>query len=544
MDAPVQILDSSGNPMQPKRSRASMLVGGGNTPYDAADNSGAHMAEWRPYLWSPDGELNMYRDRIVSRVRDLVRNDGWASAAVTRTLDNVIGADFRPVAKPDYFALAAMTGNKAFDHVWADEFGQAIEARWRSWANDPGRYCDAQRNLTVAQLMRLAFRHKLIDGDALAMLLWLPSRVGIGRAQYATTVQIIDPDRLSNPQLRFDQMAMRGGVEVDEYGAAVAYHIRRAHQGDWFSAAQAVHWDRVPRETDWGRPIIVHDYDHDRAAQHRGGAGILTPVLQRLKMLIKYDGTELDASIINAIFGAYIESPYDPSLVEEALGEGDSLNAYQEERVNFHKDRKISIGEARMPILFPGEKVTSVTASRPNSNFAEFENAMLRNVAAGTGISAQQISQNWSDVNYSSYRAAMLEAWKTLGRRRTDFAHGFGQPIYSAFMEESMEVDDLPLPAGAPSFMECRVAYARAKWMGPGRGYVDPVKEKQGAILGMDACLSTLEHETAELAGADWREMVGQRAIEIKLFKDHDIPLPKWAAGDDATDVSKEPEAA
>ena len=376
------------------------------------------------------------------------------------------------------------------------------------------------------------------------MLLWLPSRVGIGRAQYATTVQIIDPDRLSNPQLRFDQMAMRGGVEVDEYGAAVAYHIRRAHQGDWFSAAQAVHWDRVPRETDWGRPIIVHDYDHDRAAQHRGGAGILTPVLQRLKMLIKYDGTELDASIINAIFGAYIESPYDPSLVEEALGEGDSLNAYQEERVNFHKDRKISIGEARMPILFPGEKVTSVTASRPNSNFAEFENAMLRNVAAGTGISAQQISQNWSDVNYSSYRAAMLEAWKTLGRRRTDFAHGFGQPIYSAFMEESMEVDDLPLPAGAPSFMECRVAYARAKWMGPGRGYVDPVKEKQGAILGMDACLSTLEHETAELAGADWREMVGQRAIEIKLFKDHDIPLPKWAAGDDATDASKEPEAA
>jgi len=544
MDAPVQILDSSGNPMQPKRSRASMLVGGGNAPYDAADVYGAHMAEWRPYLWSPDGELNMYRDRIVSRVRDLVRNDGWASAAVTRTLDNVIGADFRPVAKPDYFALAAMTGNKAFDHVWADEFGQAIEARWRSWANDPGRYCDAQRNLTVAQLMRLAFRHKLIDGDALAMLLWLPSRVGIGRAQYATTVQIIDPDRLSNPQLRFDQMVMRGGVEVDEYGAAVAYHIRRAHQGDWFSAAQAVHWDRVPRETDWGRPIIVHDYDHDRAAQHRGGAGILTPVLQRLKMLIKYDGTELDASIINAIFGAYIESPYDPSLVEEALGEGDSLNAYQEERVNFHKDRKISIGEARMPILFPGEKVTSVTASRPNSNFAEFENAMLRNVAAGTGISAQQISQNWSDVNYSSYRAAMLEAWKTLSRRRTDFAHGFGQPIYSAFMEESMEVDDLPLPAGAPSFMECRVAYARAKWMGPGRGYVDPVKEKQGAILGMDACLSTLEHETAELAGADWREMVGQRAIEIKLFKDHDIPLPKWAAGDDATDVSKEPEAA
>jgi capsid protein len=29
--------------------------------------------------------------------------------------------------------------------------------------------------------------------------------------------------------------------------------------------------------------------------------------------------------------------------------------------------------------------------------------------------------------------------------------------------------------------------------MGPGRGYVDDVKEKQGAILGMDAGLTTLE---------------------------------------------------
>lgn len=544
MDAPVQILDSAGKPIEMKPSRASMLVGGGNVPYDAADIYGAHMAEWRPYLWSPDGELNMYRDRIVSRVRDLVRNDGWASAAVTRTVDTVIGADFRPISKPDYAALRASTGIKAFDHVWAEEFGQAAEAHWRTWSNDPGRYCDAQRNLTVSQMMRLAFRHKIVDGDALAMLLWLPERVGTGRAQYATTLQIIDPDRLSNPQLRFDQQVMRGGVEVDEYGAAVAYHIRRAHGGDWFSAAQAVHWDRIPRETDWGRPVVVHDFDHDRAAQHRGGAGILAPVLQRLKMLIKYDGTELDAAIVNAIFGAYIQSPFDPGLVEEALGDSEKLNAYQQERVDFHDRKKLSLGDVRMPILFPGESINTVSAQRPNSNFGEFEAAMLRNVAAGTGVSTQQISQDWSDVNYSSYRAAMLEAWKTFSRRRSDFAHGFGQPIFGAFLEESMEVDDLPLPAGAPSYMECRVAYARTKWMGPGKGFTDPVKEKQGAILGLDGGLSTLEDECADLMGTDWREVAERRAIEAARYKELGLPQPKWMSGVDATETISEPSAA
>jgi lambda family phage portal protein len=543
MENPVQILDSSGKPIVTARPRASALVGGTRTPYDAADIAGPHMGDWQPYLWSPDGELNMYRDRIVSRVRDVVRNDGWASAAVTRTIDNVIGADFRPISKPDYLALQSMTGIEEFDHVWADEFGQAVEANYRSWAHDPGRYCDTQRNLTMPQLMALAFRHKCVDGDALGMLHWRPQRIGIGRARYATAVQVIDPDRLSNPQLNFDQQTMRGGVEVDEDGAAVAYWIRRAHQGDWFSAEKSLHWDRIPRETDWGRPIIIHDFDHDRAAQHRGGAGMLAPVLQRLKMLIKYDGTELDAAIINAIFAAYIESPFDDEFASEALEDSDRLKTYSDHRAEFHADRKMRIGDARISHLFPGEKIGTVSASRPTSNFADFENAMLRNVAAGTGTSAQMISQNWSDVNYSSYRAAMLEVWKTFHRKRTNFASGYGHPIYCGFLEESMEVDDLPLPAGAPPFIECRVAYSRAKWMGPGRGYVDPEKEKAGAILGMDAGLSTLEDECAELGGSDWREKVGQRAVERAKFQQLGLPVPQWNNGQSATEAAKTPEA-
>ena len=43
----------------------------------------------------------MYRDRMVSRFRDAVRNDGWASGGVTRILDNAIGANFRPVSKAE-----------------------------------------------------------------------------------------------------------------------------------------------------------------------------------------------------------------------------------------------------------------------------------------------------------------------------------------------------------------------------------------------------------------------------------------------------------
>ncbi len=537
-------------PIERRPSKARALAGGSGRysgpPYDAADLYGQHMAAWTPALWSPDGELNQYRDRIVSRVRDMVRNDGWASGSVTRILDNAIGPNLRPIAKPDHRFLAHYTGNGAFDAVWAKEFGRAVDANWRSWAHDLGCYCDATRNQNFSQMMRVAFRHKLVDGDALAILKWLPDRVGRGRARYCTALQLIDPDRLSNPQLRFDANTMRGGVEIEpETGAAVAYHIRKAHAGDWFNAAESLRWERVPRETGWGRPVVVHDFDGDRATQHRGGAGIFAPILQRLKMLVKYDGVELDASIINAIFGAFVESPFDRELVADALGDGDDavLNAYQTGRKEFHDESSLLLGNARIPVLFPGEKIGMVSATRPNNNFAAFEGAVLRNVATGLGLSAQQVSNDWSNVNYSSARAALLEAWKTMTRRRQDFSAAFASPVRSAWLEEAMDLDDLPMPSGnVPDFAECRGAFSRCRWLGPALGWIDPVDERTGAVIGMDAGFQTLEDTCGE-QGLDYEEVLEQRAHEIKMFDDLKIPRPEWSGQIPVKSISRKPDA-
>ncbi|SUY95330.1 phage portal protein [Citrobacter freundii] len=248
----VQILGPNGKPLPPSKGRNLALNGYSETPYDAASSYSSEVANWTPYLGSPDNEINIYRDRIVSRVRDLVRNDGWASGGVTRILDNAVGAVFRPIVKPDYRALAFYTGNKSFDATWADEYGRAVEAAFRTWSTAEGRYCDVERKLTVSQMFRLAFRHKLIDGDALAVLQFREDRVGRGRAHFATAIQIVDPDRLSNPQQQFDLEHIRGGVELDDDGAPVAYHIRKAHVGTGGPLLTPMTWERVPRETSWG----------------------------------------------------------------------------------------------------------------------------------------------------------------------------------------------------------------------------------------------------------------------------------------------------
>lgn len=526
-DGAVTIIGTDGAPLKVKPQMASCPPNEfANAPYDAADIYSGQMESWRPFLWSPDNEINIYRDRIVARVRDLVRNDGWASGAVTRILDSAVGACFRPVSKPDYRWLQMQTGNKAFDHKWANEFGRALDSCYRAWANDTGKWCDVERNLTMPQILRVGFRHKLIDGDALAQVKYVPRRIAPGKARYATSVLLIDPDRLSNPQQVFDQADMRGGVQLDADGAAEGYWIRQAHAGDWFSAGKSVRWDLIPRETSWGRPIIVHDFEHDRAGQHRGGVGIFAPVLRALKMMIKHSNVELEAAIINAFFGAWVESPFDPEMVEEAMG--DKLPQYQQERTNFHKENRIKIGETNVPILFPGEKVSTLASARVTAAFKEFQNVFLRNVATGTGMATMELSNDWSDVNYSSARGALLVAWKTLRRRREEYAIGFANPIRMAHVEEVMEVEKLPLPAGAPAFLDARDAYCRCTWIGPGRGWVDPVAEKEGAVLGMEAGLGTLENEAAESSGEDWEDLLDQRKIENDGFRERGLEPPSW----------------
>ena len=167
IEARPRILGPDGAPLPPSR-RGARMLGEGFGPYDGAERGTSETDQWFPWLSSPDLEINQRRDLLVARMRDLVRNDGWAAGGVTRMLDSVIGGSFRLVAKPDWRTLALYANG--FDADWAEEFRRAAEALFRTWANDPGRWCDAQRRVNFSGLCRLAFRSRIVDGEALVFI--------------------------------------------------------------------------------------------------------------------------------------------------------------------------------------------------------------------------------------------------------------------------------------------------------------------------------------------------------------------------------------
>ena len=511
--------------------------------YSADSLTSAELGDWLPMVRGPDTEVNYYRDRRVGRSRDLERNDGWARGGITRVLDNAIGSLFRLIVQPDWRALQRVAPQ--CDEVWAEEFAEVAASEWRLWADDAARWADAARKLSLVQMFRLQLRHKLIDGDSLAALLWSPETVGEGAARLATTVQMIDPDRLSNPYEAPDTHNMRGGVEINDRGAPIAYHIRRAHQNDMFDADLSMIWDRVERETPWGRPVVVHDHDSDRIAQHRG-IGVLTPVLDRMKMLSRYDGAEIAQALLQTSIGTFITSPYDPEQMRMAMesdGGRDELSFYQGLR---EAAPGVNINGVKIPSLVTGEQVTFAPARHPSVNFEAFEHAMLRGVAASIGCTAEDITNDYSKANYSSLRASMLGAWRTMLRRRSDFSIGTATPIWGAVLEELIDRKMVPMPRRAPSFMAMRAAYMRCRWIGPGRGWVDPVKERQGAVLGMDAGFDTLENVAGEMSGADWRDVLDQRKREVVAFTERGLKLPEWGGTDGvpASEQDRKPQAA
>lgn len=497
-------------------------------PYDAAAYSTPEMGEWMPQVRSPDGEINLYRDRMVARTRDLVRNDGWANGVVGTILDATIGASYRRISKPDYRRLALFA--KGFDAEWGREFSQTADALYREYAEDLGRYCDVQRRLTMTQQFRICLGHKLVDGESLLLPYWLPDRVGRGAARYATAFLGVDPDRLSNPFQQMDTEFMRGGIEIDELGVRQAAHIRKAQPNDWYNAAKSMEWERVPFEDEDGFVRVIHDFDAERFGQNRG-VSVFAPVLSRLKMLARYYGVELQAATVASIFGTFITSPFDEELVQDALSGSDNagaLGAYQELRNAYHDKHRLQMNNVSIPRLVPGEDIKTVAATRPHGEFSPFAHEMLRGVAAALGVSETQVHKDLSSANYSSIRAGLVEAEKTFNRRCQDFNTNTADPSFACWMAEAMENGDLPLPKGAPDFVEARTAYARGRWLGPAAGWVDPVSERQGVVLGLDAALTTLEDECAR-QGLDADEVIDQRIYEVKRFKEGGLPPPTWA---------------
>lgn len=505
---------------------------GGSTSHAAY--RGASLQSQETYAWRPpftSGESSTLYDRFLAglRARDMVRNDPHAAAIVMRLVDMLVGACIRLSPMPDARALGLDPSNEADSKV-IQELKKALKSEWHAYANNPLRYNDAQRRLSHNGQMRLAARTYVTLNETTGYLSWKPEANG----RYATCLRLVDPDRLCNPMGQPDTLKLRGGIEYDEDGVPLAYQVRNGHPADWFRFSQILQWTRIPRATSWGRPVFIHGFEPEREDQSRA----MTPfssLMPRLRMISKFADTELASATVNALFAAFVYSN---------LPAGDATQAFTpvsttfaDQRTNYYRENPAYLNGVRIPVMAIGDEVKINSSPRQTGAFDHFQTAFLRSVASARGLSYEQVSMDWSKTNYSSARAALNEVWRHIQTLSAILIEQVQIPIYFAVIEEAFDRGYIVPPSGAPQFWDAPGAYIGGRWIGPGRGYVDPVKEAEGASTRIGALISTQEIECAQ-QGLDWEEVLDQAALEQRELEARNLVRSVAAPGSVVPDPS------
>lgn len=455
---------------------------------------------------NPRRDIDVNLDLLRQRSRILYMTAPIANSAIKNNRTNVVGQGLRLKSRID-FEFLGLTQEQA--DIWEKQ----VEREFSLWADS--KFCDIKRLDNFYELQQIALMGWLMNGDAFGII-----RQGTPTKNmpYDIRIQLIEADRICNPQNKMtttmEVLLPNGnkiinGVEVNDIGEVVAYHICSGYPKDYVKRE----WTRVEAfGSETGNHNIIHILEGERAEQYRG-VPYLSPVIESLKQITRYTDAELMAAVVNGLFSVFIEIEKGESF-DDGFG-GDDEDT--EENQNNGKN-EIRLGTGSYNYLNPGEKISTVDPNRPNVNFDNFVKSMCKQIGGALEIPHEMLLKDFNS-SYSASRAALLEAWKAFRMRRTWFANDFCQPIYECFLSEAVARGRVK----APGFFKdplIKKAYCSCEWNGPAQGQIDPVKEVKAAADRVSYGFSTREQETMQLTGGDFDRNIEQLKLENKKMNE------------------------
>lgn len=487
--------------------------------YDAASRTSNELMLWSPPLKSADHEIIPEKSTMDVRVRDMLRNDAYVRHGALIYKDSVVGEKFLLNSKPNFKVLG-------LDETWAEEFQEEVEAKFTLAAESDKNHFDAAKHSTLTELTRLAVGIYAAGGEVLGTAEWLR---GANRP-FNTAIQMIDLDRLSNPNGEIDTPSLRGGIRRDKFGAPLGVYIRMAHPTDW-TDSNSFTWKYVPMTKPWGRQQVIYIADRWRPDQTRSVSSMVS-ALKEMKMTRKFRDIVLQSAVLNATYAASIESELPTDVVMSQMGgfDASALTNYAESYLSAiaqytRSSKGLHIDGVKIPHFYPGTKMKLQNAGNPGGLGTDFEQSMLRYIATSLGIDYPTFANDWAKANYSNIRAAGAKTDKRMRGVKRQVADRFASSIYRLWLEEAINKGEITsLPRNAPSWYEGlnAEAYSAADWIGASSGQIDELKETQAAVLRINNGLSTREDELARM-GKDWRATFRQIAREKKSANELDL---------------------
>lgn len=402
--------------------------------------------------------------KLRDAARDLVRNNGYAEAGLNAIVDHTIGWGMRASAKHD---------------------------AWKRWTESTE--IDADGRLDLAGIQKLVVRTVAEAGEVLVRRRWRRPEDGL---TLPLQLQVLEPDFLDTSR---DAITLPGGgqivqgIEFDAIGRRAAYWLHRTHPGSSYSLASRTFSgasSRVPASD------VLHIYDLRRAGQVRGYSWF-APVLLRFKDFDEFEDATLMKQKVAALL-AVITSDVDGAT--DALGTSDDTS-----------DPAIDSLEPGMILnLKPGRDV-HVVQPPTAADYAPFSAAQLRAIATGLGVGYEDLTGDFSQVNFSSARMARLRRWERVYHARwIMLAPQLLNPLWSWAM-------DAASLAGLPTI-------PRTEWTAPPMPMIEPDKEGLAIQRNIRNAITTPSEEI-RARGYNVQEFLDEFEADFKEFDRRGIVL-------------------
>lgn len=335
--------------------------------YEAA--AGGRRADgWHHASSDANTAINTSLTSLRELSRDLRRNNGWARRGVQAIVNNTIGwgIQARPVAA-------------------AAEVRRLARDAWKAWSESIA--CDYDGRLPFTGLQRLVMDAVVESGEALILRRTATPADGL---PVPLRVRVVEPDYLDSS--RDGTVGHAGGlivqgIEFDRQGRRVAYWLFRDHPGGTPLSGASLASDRVPAAD------VIHVYQIERPGQSRG-VPWLTSAIARLHDFDDYDDAVLIQQKIAACFGAFVT---DINALPSPIGSQSGTD---------ETDRLETLEPGHIAYLTPGRDVKFSTP--PTVADQSFSVRNLRRIAASLGVTYEDLSDDYSQVNFSSARMARL----------------------------------------------------------------------------------------------------------------------------------------
>lgn len=301
---------------------------------------------------------------LRAQARDLVRNNPWARRGLRRLVTNTVGWGIRPKA----------TGQNA----------QRVMELWKRWGETTE--CDVAGRLTFYGLQRQVMRTVVESGEVIVRRRLRPLEMGLS---IPMQLQVLEPDFIDTG--KDGLMGTEGGpivqgVEYNRFGRRAAYWLFDEHPGGLRAIPAS---RRIPADT------VLHVFDPERPGQVRGPSWFAA-VDVRLHDFDEFEDATLMKQKIAACMAAF---------VTDVDGQGTAL---AEEGEDARTELPTDTFEPGMIMNLPVGKEVTVANPPVATDYHAFSATALRGVAAGLGVTYEDLTGDYSQVNFSSARMARI----------------------------------------------------------------------------------------------------------------------------------------